>query len=236
MEDDRIAFAEDTNGKLEKQRKIMTILQNEKDNLLTDINVATCKNQKKRDKRFTKKINKLMDEYDNSCTLVRNEIEQIKEINVQIKKLEHDIKKKRPKSVVTESDYQTRISSGKKSVEILKNRLNNITKRFCAILAENKNLRNEIDHLLKERYSFHINKCYSYFISIFRNHYNVIWDKLLRDIHFGKKFMVDLIEQATLAFDQREEWCSKLEALKKRAQNDFITHTEVYRCILLSVQ
>ncbi|KAJ8946146.1 hypothetical protein NQ314_008968 [Rhamnusium bicolor] len=41
--------------------------------------------------------------------------------------------------------------------------------------------------------------------------------------------MVDLIEQATLAFDQREEWCSKLEALKKRAHNDFIAHSEEMR-------
>lgn len=57
----------------------------------------------------------------------------------------------------------------------------------------------------------------------------MVWEKLIRELNSGKKYMVDLIEQATLAFDQREEWCSKLEALKKRAQYDFIAHSEVRR-------
>lgn len=39
--------------------------------------------------------------------------------------------------------------------------------------------------------------------------------------------MVDLIEQATAAFDQREEWCGKLELLKKRMDTDQLLHSEV---------
>jgi hypothetical protein len=46
-------------------------------------------------------------------------------------------------------------------------------------------------------------------------------------LNTGKKFMLDLVEQATLAYDQREEWCSKLQALKIRAHNDVISHTQV---------
>lgn len=38
--------------------------------------------------------------------------------------------------------------------------------------------------------------------------------------------MLDLIEQATVAYDQREEWCSKLQALKVRNQNDLMLHTQ----------
>lgn len=55
----------------------------------------------------------------------------------------------------------------------------------------------------------------------------MIWDKFLKDIAAGKKTMVDLIEHATLAFDQREEWCMKVVALQKKAQNDFLAHSEV---------
>lgn len=36
--------------------------------------------------------------------------------------------------------------------------------------------------------------------------------------------MLDLIEQATLAYDQREEWCSKLHALRFRSKNDLLLH------------
>lgn len=39
--------------------------------------------------------------------------------------------------------------------------------------------------------------------------------------------MLDLIEQANLAYDQREEWCSKLQALKARAERDLAEHTYV---------
>lgn len=62
----------------------------------------------------------------------------------------------------------------------------------------------------------------------FRGRFNIIWDKLLKDLATGKKSMIDLIEQATLAFDQREEWCLKVIALQKKAQNDVLAHTEVF--------
>lgn len=41
--------------------------------------------------------------------------------------------------------------------------------------------------------------------------------------------MLDLIEQATIAYDQREEWGTKLQALKIRAYNDVILHTQDMR-------
>lgn len=39
--------------------------------------------------------------------------------------------------------------------------------------------------------------------------------------------MIDLIEQATIAYDQREEWCQKLQALRNRARSDLVSHTLV---------
>lgn len=39
--------------------------------------------------------------------------------------------------------------------------------------------------------------------------------------------MIDLIEQSTIAYDQREEWCSKLQALRIRGHSDLILHTQV---------
>ncbi|XP_050302473.1 outer dynein arm-docking complex subunit 1 [Anthonomus grandis grandis] len=212
MEDDRMAFSDETSSKLEKQRRIIELLRKEKAKLCEDINVATCKNQKRKDKRLSKEIYKLLEVYEEYCERVRVEKEEIVEMDVQIKKLESDIKNLRPKSSVTENHFQTRLTSGQKTLQILKNRLDNMVKKFCAILATNKELREEINHLLKER-----------------NHFNDVWEKLLKDIHSGKRYMVDLIEQATIAFDQREEWCSKLDALKKRAEVDFVLHSEEMR-------
>ncbi|XP_066149078.1 outer dynein arm-docking complex subunit 1 [Euwallacea fornicatus] len=212
MEDDRLAFSDETSTKLEKQRKIILQLREEKEKLCEDINVATCKNQKRKDKRMSKDITKLLEIYDEYQEHVRMEKEEIVEMEVQIKKLEGDIKKLRPKSSVSCHLFQARLTSGQKSLQILRNKLDNMVKKFCAILAANKELREEIDHLLKER-----------------NHFNEIWEKLLKDINTRKKYMADLIDQATIAFDQREEWCSKLEALKKRADMDCVLHSEEMR-------
>ncbi|KAJ8957908.1 hypothetical protein NQ318_001905 [Aromia moschata] len=114
--------------------------------------------------------------------------------------MEDDIRRQRPKSSVTEQDYHQRLATGQNAIRTLQGRLDNAVKKFCGILTENKILREDIDHLLKEI-----------------------------DLNLGKKYMADLIDQSTTAFVQREEWCSKLEALKKRAQNDFIAHSEEMR-------
>ncbi|XP_060533839.1 outer dynein arm-docking complex subunit 1 [Cylas formicarius] len=212
MEDDRARFSDETGKKLEKQRKIIKRLKEEKQKLCEDISVATCENQKRRDEKSTKQIYKLLIEYEDLCAEVDAEKEGIAEMDVQIKKLEADIKKLRPKSAVTENHFQTRLSSGKKAVQMLQDRLDNMVKKFCAILSENKELREEIDHLLKQR-----------------NHFNETWEQLLKEINSAKKYVVDLIEQAIIAFDQREEWCSKLEALKTRAEMNHVAHSEEMR-------
>nr|CAI5847658.1 unnamed protein product [Callosobruchus analis] len=41
--------------------------------------------------------------------------------------------------------------------------------------------------------------------------------------------MLDLIEQATIAYDQREEWVSKLQFLRSKAHNDLIVHIQEMR-------
>lgn len=43
----------------------------------------------------------------------------------------------------------------------------------------------------------------------------------------GKKYIIDLIDQSTLAYDQREELCNKLQVLKDRNENDKIMHIQV---------
>lgn len=64
-------------------------------------------------------------------------------------------------------------------------------------------MREEIDHLLKDR---------AYF--------NKMYHQLVSRLSSNKKVMVDLIEQATLAYDQREEAQNKLRALKERGKLD----------------
>lgn len=43
--------------------------------------------------------------------------------------------------------------------------------------------------------------------------------------------MLDLIEQATIAYDQREEWVSKLQILRQKAHNDLLLHIHEMRVL-----
>lgn len=80
------------------------------------------------------------------------------------------------------------------------------------VIAVNGKMRDEINHLLKER---------AYF--------NKSFQQLVTRLNSGKKVMVDLIEQATLAYDQREEAQNRLQALKQRGKQDLQQQSQEIR-------
>ena len=103
------------------------------------------------------------------------------------------------KKVRTDADSKEMVIKHNKLVSILENRLEVITKRFNTVVAENAKLRSEIDSLLKERAQF-----------------NTLWSKMMGQINAGKQVINDLIEQATIAFNQRDEELNKIHALRER--------------------
>lgn len=212
MEEDRMAYSDETKAKLEKQRKIIKGLKEEKKKILEDLRVATSTSHTKEDLQHTINMEKLLKKYKKYCKEADDMKSEIKEIDVQQKKMETEIKKLRRDNGVTEQEYQYRIKSGNNTIKALENRLEHSVKKFCKIIVDNKDLREEIDHLLVERCQF-----------------NETWDQLLLDLKNGKKLMMELVDQATSAYDQREECSSKLEALKKRAQHDLVVHAEEMR-------
>lgn len=112
----------------------------------------------------------------------------------------------------TENKYNETIVTNHRTIAKLENRLDVVNKRAGVVMAENAQLRETIDHMLQERQTF-----------------NIMWDKLLTKLNDGKKHLMDLIEQATQAYDQREELCNKLQLLKDKGQVDKITHIQEMR-------
>lgn len=84
-------------------------------------------------------------------------------------------------------------------VYMLENRLEVATKRFNIAVAINTKLRDEIEDRLKERSQF-----------------TTLWNKLISQLNTGKQIINDLIEQATIAFNQRDEELNKIQALRER--------------------
>lgn len=113
---------------------------------------------------------------------------------------------------VTDTRYNESIYGAQKNVKKLENRLDVVNKRAGLVMAENASLRKTIDHMLQERATF-----------------NVMWEKLVNKLNEGKKYIMDLVEQATTAYDQREELCNKLQQLKEKGQSEKVIHVQEMR-------
>lgn len=135
----------------------------------------------------------------------------MKELEEQIFEMQKQISKIR-ENERTETKYNDTIVNNHKMIAKLENRLDVVNKRAGVVMAENAQLRETIDHMLQERSTF-----------------NVMWERLVTKLNDGKKHLMDLIEQATLAYDQREELCNKLQLLKDKGQLDKITHIQEMR-------
>lgn len=56
-----------------------------------------------------------------------------------------------------------------------------------------------------------------------------MWQAMVTQFNDGKKLIMDLIDQSTVAFDQRQELCTKLTVLKDRNENDKVMHIQEMR-------
>ncbi|CAH0697000.1 unnamed protein product [Spodoptera exigua] len=83
------------------------------------------------------------------------------------------------------------------------NKLEAAKMRFNAVQYENKKIREEIEHMLRDRALF-----------------NQAWNKMQAALSKGKKFLYDLFESSTLAYDQRDEWCTKLKTMQEKGKID----------------
>nr|XP_026494540.1 uncharacterized protein LOC113399595 [Vanessa tameamea] len=92
------------------------------------------------------------------------------------------------------------------------NKLEAATRRFNVVQCENKKIRDEIKHMLNDRAIF-----------------NQSWTKMLNSLNKGKKFLTDLFESSTLAYDQRDEWCTKLKSVQDKGKIDQMVQIQEMR-------
>ncbi|KAL5292010.1 CCDC63.2 family protein [Megaselia abdita] len=56
-----------------------------------------------------------------------------------------------------------------------------------------------------------------------------MWQSMVTQFNEGKKYIMDLIDQSTMAYDQREELCTKLQQVKSRNESDRMLHIQEMR-------
>ncbi|XP_063369078.1 uncharacterized protein LOC134657450 [Cydia amplana] len=96
-----------------------------------------------------------------------------------------------------------RAQQGETRLMATENKLETANRRFNAVQHENQQIRQQIEHMLKDRAIFNQN-----------------WSKMISALGKGKKFLTDLFESSSVAYDQRDEWCTKLRSLTEKGRVD----------------
>ncbi|KAK1131274.1 hypothetical protein K0M31_017561 [Melipona bicolor] len=206
MENDRDACSKDAKLQLHNQKNMIDHLEYEKAELVIRIKTATSKTFARKDKEMDEKLKCTLTMQTKYDEMIRTEKQEIVELDNEIHKLSNEIASLKTK---IKSDIQLRDIALRqdKMIHILENRLEVATKRFNIAVAQNTKLRNEIEDMLKERAQF-----------------TALWNKLINQLNTGKQIINDLIEQATIAFNQRDEELNKIQALRERGLRDLKTH------------
>ncbi|XP_071864031.1 coiled-coil domain-containing protein 63 [Bombus fervidus] len=206
MENDRGACTEDAKLQLHNQMNMINRLEYEKAELVLRIKTATSKTFVRKDEEMEEKLKCMLTAQAKYEEMIKTEKEEIAELDNEIRKLSKEVEIFKTK-VRTDTQLKEISLQQNKMVYILENRLEVATKRFNVVVAQNKKLREEIENILKERSQF-----------------TILWNKLINQLNAGKQIINDLIEQATIAFNQRDEELNKIQALRERGLRDLKAH------------
>ena len=211
MENDKEAFSDDVKKIVFKQKIVLKHLEREKKELETLLGCADNKALSKRESNVLKQLKDQLKEYEEIEDAIKKESQNLVELEEKIENIEKDEFNLKQKFQIPESDIEI-IKKQEKIDENLETRLYVEKVKFNKLITENQKLREEINHLLSERGKF-----------------NGMFQQLVGKLNSGKKVLMDLIEQSTNAFDKREEAFTKLEALRQRAKQDLMLHSQEMR-------
>ncbi|XP_043801474.1 coiled-coil domain-containing protein 63-like [Apis laboriosa] len=206
MENDRSVCAEDAKLQLRKQINMINRLEYEKAELVLRIKTASAKTFTRKEEKMEEKLKCVLISQTQYDEMIKNEKQEIGEIDVEIRKLSKEIEFIRRK-IKTDVQLKEMYIRDENIVYMLENRLEVATKRFNIAVALNTKLRDEIEDRLKERLQF-----------------TTLWNKLIHQLNTGKQIINDLVEQATIAFNQRDEELNKIQALRERGLRDLRNH------------
>ncbi|CAH0714012.1 unnamed protein product, partial [Brenthis ino] len=206
MEIDRANVTSSVQPTLRVQRNIIRTLTTELDNIMTELRLTKSTSNVLDNAKVREKLISLLREHEKCSTEVKEHRTTINELDFLLKQVQKEIKALRSKGVGFEKDYASTLTN-QTIISQLENRLNTAMKKFNAVNSDNYSMRLEIDRLLRDRQFF-----------------NNMWKGQIKRLMEGKAQILELVEQAITTYDQREEWCAKLDALKEKAAMDYRKH------------
>uniref|UniRef100_A0A182VPR6 ODAD1 central coiled coil region domain-containing protein n=1 Tax=Anopheles minimus TaxID=112268 RepID=A0A182VPR6_9DIPT len=137
--------------------------------------------------------------YDKQIGAVKTDMNELmSQIQRANSELESAIKK-----VPSDFVYGEALEKSRTELTAIESRLHNARKLEGRLHMENRKLRHEIENMLCER-----------------KLYNQQWQQYVIELNRNRKFLLDMLERATLAFNQGEDLCYRLDSLKAQESRD----------------
>ncbi|KAL0818069.1 hypothetical protein ABMA28_008605 [Loxostege sticticalis] len=206
MEIDRATVMSSVQPTLRVQRNIIKTLNADLEKIMIELKLTKSSSNVMENVKTREKLVSLLKEHERFSTEVREHRGTISELDFLLKQVQKEIKGLKAKGTGCDLEYAKTLTN-QTLLSQLENRLDTAMKKFNTVNSENYKMRVEIDKLLRDRQFF-----------------NLIWRNQLKRLMDGKAQILELVEQAITAYDQREEWCTKLEALKEKAAIDYRKH------------
>lgn len=202
MENNRKMYTEESQVILRRQSKIIEKLRDENEALKHSIALENTQNEKLITSQQQEEIIKLQDAVDNYSKKIAGENKQLVLIQQQTKLMRHKVlhQRKHLGGVNASKENHQMIN---KQIRILENRLDKALTKFNEALANNKELRDTIDGLRRERVVF-----------------DNIYRKLERELLDKKKQMGEIIEASNLAYEQRDVAQMEIASIEQMNRNE----------------
>ncbi|XP_004922782.1 coiled-coil domain-containing protein 63-like [Bombyx mandarina] len=204
MEIDRATVMSSVQPTLRMQKNIISTLNTELDKVMMELKLTKSTSNLLDNAKTRERLVVLLKEHEKYAAEVKEHRGFITELDFLLRQVQKEIKALKTKG--TEKVYANTLTN-QTVITQLENRLDTAMKKFNAVNCDNYKMRLEIDRLLRDRQFF-----------------NGIWKNQIKRLMDGKAQILELVEQAITTYDQREEWCSKLEALKEKAAIDYRKH------------
>merc|ERR1740138_524299 len=206
MELNRKAYADESNQVLRRQHAAIDKLRKDNESLKAELAMETRHTNRQALSSTQSQLGALHDMGDTYTQKIEVENRNVRALDEQIQLLKQKIlyQRKHMGGVNAARENQHMIQ---KQIRILENRLDKALVKFNEALAHNKNLRETIDNLRRERVVF-----------------DNIYRKLEKELHEKKKQMANIIELSNLSYEQRDNSQMEIAAIEqanRKEQEDF---------------
>ncbi|KAJ0023821.1 hypothetical protein NQD34_003720 [Periophthalmus magnuspinnatus] len=203
MERDTQAYKIQARKQIRKQEQEIEKLFKEQEELQRNLRVCESRGRRQQDQQEAQEIRNLLDQ----IQLVDEGLDKQKDRQSQLKQeisgLELKIEEARREEVSRGNNPKTEARQTRKAIRTLENKLDRASTRLSEQLTKNRELREDIQHLLIERDRFQQRK-----------------KKLTKELQEVRKKIGEAVDQSTAAYDARAEAQAKISLMKEKRITD----------------